>query len=271
MSVKRKDGCLGELHQLSSDHHHVDLARRYIMRMFQPGEKLEILEAGCGQHWELDLGDADYRLTGVDLDAEALRIRKDVRGDLHEAILADLSIADLESEQFDVIYNSFVLEHVVRVDNVLTNFAKWMKPGGILILRFPDPDSVRGFVTRRSPHLIHVLYYRHILHYREAGRPGFPPYPTIYHPLVSRLGIRDFCAQNGLVIREEWGDGQHLLLGNGLIGAVSKIIMSLVGLLSFRRLSADHTNLLYIIEKPDQSHLPPPSEPPRAIVRPNTR
>jgi hypothetical protein len=51
---------------------------------------LEILEAGCGRSWPLELAGIDYRLTGIDLDAEALRLRVKSVGDLHEAIVGDL-------------------------------------------------------------------------------------------------------------------------------------------------------------------------------------
>jgi hypothetical protein len=38
--------------------------------------ELNILEAGCGREWPIKLGDVPYTLTGVDLDQNALDIRK---------------------------------------------------------------------------------------------------------------------------------------------------------------------------------------------------
>ena len=43
---------------------------------------LQILEAGCGRAWPLNLDGVDYRLTGIDLDANALKSRVESVGDL---------------------------------------------------------------------------------------------------------------------------------------------------------------------------------------------
>lgn len=50
------------------------------------GSPLEILETGCGLDWPLDLEGVDYRLTSIDLDADALQSRIEIMGDLNEAI-----------------------------------------------------------------------------------------------------------------------------------------------------------------------------------------
>jgi 2-polyprenyl-3-methyl-5-hydroxy-6-metoxy-1,4-benzoquinol methylase len=51
-------------------------------------------------------------------------------------------------ESFDVVFSSFVLEHVQRADVALKNFATWLKPGGLLILRLPERSTARAFLTR---------------------------------------------------------------------------------------------------------------------------
>ena len=76
------------------------------------GKCLQILEAGCGQEWQLDLVGVDFLLTGVDLDGDALQIRKRNFDDLDQIIEGDLRTVDLPDSSFDVIYNAYVLEHV---------------------------------------------------------------------------------------------------------------------------------------------------------------
>ena len=44
------------------------------------GRELQILEAGCGRKWPIDLSGVRYRLTGVDLDAKALEAVKTTSG-----------------------------------------------------------------------------------------------------------------------------------------------------------------------------------------------
>ena len=47
---------------------------------------LNILEAGCGNNWGLDLKGVPYVLTGVDLDQHALDVRPTVMGPAIQAI-----------------------------------------------------------------------------------------------------------------------------------------------------------------------------------------
>ena len=228
-----------------------EIIENYIKKMVSPEGGLQILEAGCGQYWALDLGDVNYVLTGVDLDKHALNIRKNVRNDLHETIEADLRSVRLQDSYYDVIYNSFVLEHIKGAEQVLNNFKKWIKPEGILVLLIPDRSSVQGFITRFTPHWFHVFYYR-LLGLRNAGKPGYAPYPVQYDSVVSREGIRDFCIRNKLILLKEYGEGFNEP-GKGIVKLLIKIFKRVVSALSFGMLSYKHTNLLYIIQKPRRS------------------
>ena len=48
------------------------LMEKYIKQKAINGSPLQILEAGCGQFWPLDLKDIQFTLTGVDIDKDAL-------------------------------------------------------------------------------------------------------------------------------------------------------------------------------------------------------
>jgi SAM-dependent methyltransferase len=236
-----------QLRELETWQQTYELMERYIQSRAINAEPVQILEAGCGQKWELDLD--NVVLTGVDLDATALDIRKNVQKDLHEAIQGDLCSIELPAERFDVIYNSFVLEHVEDAARVLQNFARWLKPGGVVVLRIPDPDSVRGFITRITPHWFHVFYYRYLLGSRDAGKPGHAPYTTYYHPVVSRRGIREFCEKHSFLVREECGDGGYHSFGRGAVAFITTVFARVLAILSFGKLTSRHTNLLFILEK----------------------
>lgn len=224
-----------------------DLVENSIKVKAAAGRALEILEAGCGKEWGLNLGEVRYRLTGVDLDATALYVRKNVLKDLDEAVHGDLRSVNLEKAFFDVIYCSYVLEHVDGAEQVMSNFVKWLRPNGILILKIPDPLSVGGFVTRVTPFWFHKLFYR-LTGHPHAGKPGHGPYPTYYDPVVSRKGIQDFAARMNLTIKAEYGDGYPPGSG-GTVWRVIRLVARGVGMLSFGHLSVDHNNLLYIIQK----------------------
>jgi SAM-dependent methyltransferase len=232
--------------------HAAEVMSREIRSIRDPGKVLEILEAGCGQKWNhnrLDIGDGGYVLTGIDLDPEALRIRRDETKDLHEAVVGDLRTAEFGHRTFDVIFNSYVLEHVPGAQQVLENFNRWVKPGGLIIIMIPDPYSAFGFTSRMTPHWIHLLFYRLILGWKNAGKPGYGPYPVTYDKVVSREGIRAFCGENGLVLAAEYGmlsDPNKNSLKQKLVEAYTKTLQ----VLSLGRLSSDYNDIIFIIRKP---------------------
>ena len=146
-----------------------DILSSAIKRLEGP---LEILEAGCGRKWALDLDGVDYRLTGIDLDACAMESRLETEGDLNEAIVADLSVpGSIEEGRYDVIFSSYVLEHIRDAEIALENMVNGLKSGGILLLRIPDRESAQGWTVRHTPFSVHVAYYRYIVGYRDAGSP----------------------------------------------------------------------------------------------------
>lgn len=235
-----------ELELSKSREAEVGLIEDFIRRQSVQGRAIRILEAGCGRRWPLSLEGVNYHLTGVDSDPDALKIRKNVSKDLDEIVEGDLRTIQLPAGAFDVVYNSFVLEHIQGAEAVLRSFLNWVVPGGLIILRIPDPASVQGLVTRITPHWFHIFHYRYILRLPHAGEPGFPPYRTFYDPIVSRQGLRAFCQRNGLTIEAELGDGYYRP-GFGSAQRFIDVVKRIIGTLSFGAFSDRHTNLLYVL------------------------
>lgn len=225
------------------------LFSKVIVELAERRSPLRILEAGCGQSWPLRLDGVDYQLTGVDLDEHALEIRKNNPGDLDVAVVGDLATVDLEDRAYDVIYNAFVLEHVKGAENILKNFARWLDKGGVLIMQIPDRESVYGLITRITPFWFHVFYKRYIQGVRNAGKPGYAPYPTFYENVVSRVGIHDFCNKHGLVVREELG-AENFFRHLGRLRTPLRICLKAIELCTFGRYTCDHNDLVFVIEKP---------------------
>jgi hypothetical protein len=109
---------------------------------------------------------------------------------------------------------------------------------------------VYGFITRTTPHIIHVLYKKYVEGNPNAGKPGFAPYPTIYETTVSRTGIRSWAANHGLAIVEEFG-ANYYIDDLGKIALPVKTLIKLVQTASLGKLSGDHTNLTFVIQKPE--------------------
>lgn len=232
----------------------VELQERAIRRTVGLNGGIEILEAGCGRSWPFKLEGVEYRLTGIDLDADALQHRMDVERDLHKGLVGDLRTVSIQAESFDVIYCSYVLEHIPNPSVVLSQFMKWLRPGGSIIIKIPDPRSAHGFITKVTPHWFHVLFYRYIVGYKEAGQPGHGPYETFYDVAVSRPGIREFCRLNGLSVELEVGIADMAKYGRWKRWIV-RSARRMISVASFGSLSSRHGNLLFVLAKPAYSEL----------------
>lgn len=91
---------------LSNNKEAMNIIANHIRQKASVNGALNILEAGCGRQWGLDLQDIQYTLTAVDIDKNALDIRRNQRRDIEIAILADLRIACLEANSYDVILSN---------------------------------------------------------------------------------------------------------------------------------------------------------------------
>ncbi|MEE9363143.1 MAG: class I SAM-dependent methyltransferase [Cellulophaga sp.] len=221
----------------------------FIRKKSSKKETMHILEAGCGRKWPFQLEGIDYVLTGVDMDKKALDIRKNILSDLHESIEGDLCSLDLGVDRFDVIYCSYVLEHIEKANVVLNNFVTWLKPNGIIIIKVPDPDSVHGYITRITPHWFHVFFYRFVLGNKNAGKPGYPPYPTYYNSVISRKGMSLFCNENtNIALEAEYGGG-FFNPGKGALKLLIHTIKKVINIISIGVLSSKHSSLIYILSK----------------------
>jgi SAM-dependent methyltransferase len=213
-----------------------------------PSGPLRVLEAGCGQKWPIQLPGVELHITGVDFDAEALRIRKERQQDLDEAIVGDLRTVELPAGYFDVAYCAFVLEHVEGAELVLDRLLASLRPGGRLIVLVPNARSVYGWAARSFPFWVAVAYKKYVEGFKDAGKPGHAPYPVVYEPVISLAGLRDWAARHGVRTVEEYGI--DYVLGNfGRFRGLASAGMRAFVLAGGRRLTASHNNLGFVFEK----------------------
>lgn len=239
---------MGQIDLANSEQDELAILKKHILPKASGGTTLQILEAGCGREWPIDLGAISYVLTGIDADKTALAYRKSVLKDLDVAILGDLREIDLGQNKYDVVYCSFVLEHIDGAEAVMDKFYACLKPSGLLVLRIPDRNSVYGFSTRLTPHWFHVFVYKHIFRISNAGRDGFGPYRTFYDPVVSQKGMRRYAELRGLTVKGEYGSSYYLK-NFGAMSFLVFLYVRAVNFLSFGTLAWKHNNLTYIMEK----------------------
>ncbi len=160
-------GPLGEVHE--------------VLRNLLPPGPIEIYEAGGGSTSYLPADiNARAKATVVDIDAHQIASN----GYADELIQGDIQTYRFASDRFDLIVCYNVIEHVPDVRAAFDGFVAAVKPGGLVLIGAPNPNSLSGFVTRTTPHWFHVWFCRHILGWATAGQPGYAPFPTIFHPLV---------------------------------------------------------------------------------------
>ena len=139
-----------------------------------------VLDAGCGFSLPLDFPPT-VELVGLDASAEALAKNENI----DEAIVGDIETHEFDAGSFDAVLCWTVLEHLERPELALRKFSRTLRPGGLLIIGVPNIWSIKGVITKTTPHSFHVWVYRHLLGHRDAGRPGSGPYRTYLKLAVS--------------------------------------------------------------------------------------
>jgi SAM-dependent methyltransferase len=167
--------------------------QRFVDREFERSPPRDVLDAGCGFTLPLDFP-RSVRLVGLDSSADALAKNQNI----DEGIVGDLETYRLGGDEFDVIVCWTVLEHLPNPRSALANMAQALRPGGLLIVGIPNLWSLKGLVTKLTPHRFHVWVYRRILGKRHAGKPGFGPYRTYLRRDVAPDRLRRLARAEGL-------------------------------------------------------------------------
>ncbi|MBV9563432.1 MAG: methyltransferase domain-containing protein [Bradyrhizobium sp.] len=171
------------------------LAVHHVLEAELPKRRLSIYEAGGGSTCYLPL-DVLRRahVTVVDIDAEQLRNNDYAQN----RILGDIQEHRFAPDSFDLVMCYNVIEHLGDPEAALARFCAALKPGGMILIGAPNPRSLSGVVTKYSPHWFHIWFYRHVRGRMDAGLPGHPPFPTVFHPLVTLSNLARFATAHGL-------------------------------------------------------------------------
>lgn len=152
-----------------------------------------VLEAGCGSASWLNFG-GRARLVGVDISEEQLRRNTVVQ----EKIVGDIQQYEFPRGSFDAIICYNVLEHLPQPELAIERFSRAIKPGGFIILGLPNVLSIKGLLTKYTPHTLHVLAYRYIWRDKSVGKNDTVPFRTYLRHHISGPGIRKQAERLGL-------------------------------------------------------------------------
>lgn len=157
---------------------------------------LRVLDAGCGGAVRIRLP-GQAHITGIDISPESAA-RNTAIADI---IIGDVQTYPLPSGTFDIVVCWELLEHVKEPRAALTRFVKTLRQGGLIVLAIPNPHSLKGLITKLSPHGLHVWILRHLLKQKNAGRPGFAPFPTHLSPDIAPAALERFFLAHNMSVR----------------------------------------------------------------------
>ena len=103
-------------------------------------QPLAFLDGGCGEGHliaELHKRHPRYEYTGVDVTEVALKSAK-ARCSFADFHLMDITSLPFPDSAFDVVVSSQVIEHISEYEKAIAELKRVLKPGGILILSFPN-------------------------------------------------------------------------------------------------------------------------------------
>ena len=164
-------------------------------RLLAGRESIRVLDAGCGSAAHVCFPES-ARMVGIDISQRQL----DRNESIDERILGDIQAYPLATDSFDAIVCWDVLEHLEDPQAAIRRFAIALKPGGVLVLSCPNPESLKGLVTRFTPHWFHLWFYRHIRRSKRAGTEDFGPFPTVMSPQIAPAAICGLAAACGLSV-----------------------------------------------------------------------
>lgn len=206
-----------------------------------------ILEAGCGSGSNISIPPHAH-VTGIDISAEELAKNTVV----HAKIIGDLETFELPENAFDLVVCFDVLEHLQRPALAMVRMAFAVRPGGLLLLAFPNIHSLKAVVAKFTPLWFHSAINRFI-YGRKAGAPGYINFPTVLDPSISPYKMENFAEAHGfdveLAVLRQSGV-QKRFFRKILVGQPGAVLADrLVRVVSLGRLSVSESDCVFLLKK----------------------
>jgi SAM-dependent methyltransferase len=155
--------------------------------------RIQVLEAGGGSATHLNLPKAIDFIT-IDISKEQI----DNNSYAKQKILGDVESHDLSKLNCDLVVCFDLLEHVNSPKKALQNLMTAVnKDNGMVFIKGPIPESLQGLVTRLTPHILHVWFYRYVHKSKFAGQPGYAPFPVEMNPYSSPKKLMEAAREMG--------------------------------------------------------------------------
>jgi SAM-dependent methyltransferase len=209
---------------------------------------LRVLDAGCGGTTRLSFSVPAW-IVGIDASARQLERNRT----LDERIVGDVQVHRFAPRSFDVVIAWQLLEHLPKPEEALLRFREALDDGGLLILGVPNVLSVKGLVTKFTPHSFHVWVYRRLTGNAAVGTGDTAPFRTFLRFSLRRSAIERFARENGLFVEYfrsvEWDVQRRLREQAHLVGPVWSAFKAGVRVMSLGRVDAERTDFVIVLRK----------------------
>lgn len=120
-----------------------------IKKYFKNSNLIEIADIGCGScnFFEyLRNSKLKFNYTGYDFDTKKLEKKNKFKNaDNLKIIEIDLKKIEVKNIQYDIVWCSEVIEHILDHENFFKNLFNICKPGGIIILTAPNLNNMKKY------------------------------------------------------------------------------------------------------------------------------
>jgi SAM-dependent methyltransferase len=214
----------------------------------------QVMDAGCGGAMRVRLP-ADAVLNGIDISAESAARNST----LSNILIGDVQTYPLPKASFDIVICWELLEHVPDPLSALSNLIAATKPEGVIVLAFPNRMSLKGVITRFSPHKLHVWLLRKFWGQKNAGRPGYAPFPTYLALDLAPDNLQKFLERRGIdavFVRLYEGNRVSTLRQRApLLHALYQTFLRLLNALAFHKRDFGLSDILLVL-KPRRTPVP---------------
>ncbi len=177
-----------------------------------------MLDIGCGAGEYLKVGsDLGMNVTGYDVDHSIKDYILNTYG--FNVVSGDLNENTFQSNSFDVVVLSHVIEHLNDPELMIRNINKFLKKDGVLILTMPNPDAL----------IDNIVSWAKCVIGKDAGDARLTPYVTPFH-------INGFSRKSTRILVEKCGFSvNYLSVISGLSWADGRfsMIKKLIKMLGF--------------------------------------